>query len=102
MVESSLITDELKNLIGVPWEPQIFKIEEGAIKRYAEAIDDPNPLYGDEEYGRNSKYGSIIGPPSFFGWKTKWAESEALYADPRDELDSALVKAGFETLVETG
>ena len=74
MLEGSLITDELKMLIGVPWEPQIFKVEEGAIKRYAEAIDDPNPLYNDVEYARKSKYGRLICPPGFTGWPDKKAK----------------------------
>lgn len=73
MPEGSLITDELKKLIGMSWEPQIFKVEEGAIKRYAEAIDDPNPLYHDVEYARKSKYGRLICPPGFTGWPEKKA-----------------------------
>ena len=71
MPEGSLITDELKKLPGMPWEPQIFKVEEGAIKRYAEAIDDPNPLYNDVEYARKSKYGRLTCPPGFTGWSEK-------------------------------
>ena len=74
MAKVSIITDELKKLIGVPWEPQIFKVEEGAIKRYAEAIDDPNPLYNDVEYARKSKYGRLICPPGFTGWPQKKAK----------------------------
>ena len=71
MAEDSIITDELRKLVGVPGEPIIYKVEEGAIKRYAEAIGDPNPLYSDEEYAAKSKYGSLISPPGFTGWPTK-------------------------------
>lgn len=71
MDESSLITDELKKLIGVPGEPIVFKVEEGAIKRYAEAIGDPNPLYNDVEYASKSKYGRLVCPPGFTGWPVK-------------------------------
>lgn len=71
MAEDSLITDELRKLIGAPREPIIYKVEEGAIKRYAEAIGDPNPLYNDEEYAAKSKYGSLICPPGFTGWPIK-------------------------------
>jgi len=73
MAEGSLITEELKKLIGVPWEPQTLKVEGGAIQRYAEAIDDPNPLYNDVEYARRSKYGRLICPPGFTGWSVKKA-----------------------------
>ena len=74
MAEGSLITEELKKLIGVPWEPQTFKVEGGAIQRYAEAIDDQNPLYNDVEYAKRSKYGRLICPPGFTGWSAKKAK----------------------------
>ena len=71
MAEGSLITDRLRNIVGVPGEPTIFKVEEGAIKRYAEAIGDPNPLYNDIEYARESKYGRLICPGGFPGYPIK-------------------------------
>jgi acyl dehydratase len=43
-------------------------VERGAIRRYAEAIGDPNPLYRDEEYARQSSHGTMIAPPVFTGW----------------------------------
>ena len=88
MPKGSLITDELKKLIGVPWEPQIFKVEEGAIKRYAEAIDDPNPLYNDVEYARKSKYGRLICPPGFTGWSEKKTKMLGI------QVSEALIAAG--------
>jgi len=71
MAEDSLITDELRKLVGVSGGPTIFKVEEGAIKRYAEAIGDPNPLYNNVEYASKSKYGRLICPPGFTGWPVK-------------------------------
>ena len=40
-------------------------VEKGAIKSFAEAIGDPNPLWNDEAKARKSRYGSIIAPPTF-------------------------------------
>src|SRR4030042_1770751 len=71
MAESPLITEELRKMIGVPSEPIIFKIEEGAIQRYAQAIDDPNPLFNDIENAGKNKYGRLICPPGFTGWPIK-------------------------------
>lgn len=34
------------------------------IRRWVMAMDYPNPLHWDEEFGRNSRYGSIIAPQS--------------------------------------
>ncbi len=35
------------------------------IMHYADAIGDTNPLWRSEEYGRTTRYGSIIAPPRF-------------------------------------
>ena len=40
-----------------------------AILKFAEGIGDPNPLWSQEEYAKNTRYGSIIAPPSFV-WAT--------------------------------
>ena len=68
MANGSLITDELRKLIGVSSGPIIFKVEEGAIQRYAQAIGDPNPLYNDPDYASKAKHGRLLAPPGFTGW----------------------------------
>ena len=34
------------------------------IQKYAEAIEDHNPLYFDEEYAKKSQFGGLIAPPT--------------------------------------
>src|SRR3972149_5871204 len=50
----------------------------GAIRRFVNGIGDPNPLFRDADYGKKTRYGSIIAPPSWvfsvlagiqFGWR---------------------------------
>ena len=65
MSQETIITDKLKQLIGKKLSPVTFEIEKGALRNTADAIGDPNPLWQNEEYARNSKYGSIIAPPTF-------------------------------------
>jgi len=40
-------------------------VERGAVKKFAEAIGDPHPIYWDEETGKRSRYGRNIAPPTF-------------------------------------
>jgi len=87
MTEGSLITDELRALIGVPWEPAVFKIEEGAIQRYAQAIGDPNPMFNDPEYARMTRHGRLLAPPGFTGWPVREARA-------KEKLFDTLIKAG--------
>lgn len=87
MAEDSLITEELRKMIGVPSEPITFKIEEGAIQRYAQAIGDTNPLFNDIENAGKNKYGRLVCPPGFTGWPVKGGISFI-------KLVESLVKAG--------
>lgn len=66
--EESSITDEMRAHVGVESRPWVMEVERGAIQRFAEAISDPNPMFYDEEYAKNSRYGGTIAPVGFFGW----------------------------------
>ena len=65
MSSSSAMTEEIRRAIGMEFGPYVYEVEKGAIKKIAEAIGDPNPLWHDEEYAGKSCYGSIIAPPTF-------------------------------------
>ena len=45
MSEEPVISDELQNLLNVEFGPEVYEIEKGMVRRFAEAIDDPNPLW---------------------------------------------------------
>lgn len=59
----SLITPEMKAVIGKEGKPIILDIEKGWVKRYCEAVGETNPLYLDEGFAKKSKYGKLIAPP---------------------------------------
>jgi acyl dehydratase len=65
MTHDSVITSEMRKSIGIESEPTIVEIEKESIRRFAEAIGDPNPLYRDEEYAKRYGFRSIIAPPGF-------------------------------------
>ena len=62
---NKLITNALKKALGTESAPITAVIEKGGIRRFAEAIEDPNPLYQDELAARSSRYGGIVAPPTF-------------------------------------
>ena len=63
--QDSIITEEMHRAIGAELEPVVLEVEKSHIRRFAQAIDDPNPLWQDEEYARKTRYGGIIAPPTF-------------------------------------
>ena len=58
------IPQEARALIGVEKRRE-YTVTEKDIRRFAQAIGDPNPLYHDREYGKRTKYGSMVAPPLF-------------------------------------
>ncbi len=65
MSEDSVITQEMREVIGIESEPITTEVEKGAIAKFARAIGDDNPRYSDEEAARASSSGGIIAPPTF-------------------------------------
>ncbi len=48
MAGESVITEELNSLLDVEFGPEVYEIEKGMLKKFAEAIDDPNPRWLEE------------------------------------------------------
>jgi acyl dehydratase len=93
-----MVPDSLKQYIGKVDPPHLREVEKGAIRRYADAVGDNNPLYYDEEYAKKTKYGGIIAPPGFFGWaKRTISSSEGLIG-----LIGAMIEAGYAGILDGG
>ena len=45
MSEVPIITDEMKSLLNCEFGPRVYEVERGMVQKFAEAIDDPNPLW---------------------------------------------------------
>ena len=54
-----------ERFVGLRSEPVKNIVERGAVRRFAEAIADPSPLYVDDEAAARSRHGRIVAPPTF-------------------------------------
>ena len=64
--QNTFLTEEMRRkAIGTEAQSLVLEAEKGHIKRFAEAIDDPNPLWCDEVMARKSRHGGIVAPPTF-------------------------------------
>ncbi len=98
-----VIPEEVRALVGKTGDVIIYEIEKGAIKQYADSFGDFNPLYWDEEYARNSRYGSLIAPPGFFGWPATWTNSIYPTFPPlMFESGTMLARYGYERELDGG
>jgi acyl dehydratase len=81
------------SLIGLTSEPVYQEIEKGAIRKFARAIGDDNPVYHDEEAARAKGYPSLMAPltfPTTFRdvepeWYTKIDKSTLLHGEQEYE-----------------
>ena len=53
MSDEPVISEELESLLNVEFGPEVYEIEKGFLKKFAEAIDDPNPAW------------QVAAPPTF-------------------------------------
>ena len=66
MAESeSVITQEMKDAIGVESKPTVYSIEKNAVMRFAQAIGDTNPIFTNEDEASKTPYKGMIAPPTF-------------------------------------
>ncbi|HEY7724709.1 MAG TPA: MaoC family dehydratase N-terminal domain-containing protein [Anaeromyxobacteraceae bacterium] len=54
-----------RSLVGRESEPGVVEVERGMIRRFAEALGDPNPIYVDEAAARAAGYPTLVAPPTF-------------------------------------
>lgn len=54
-----------EEFVGISSESVENTVEKGAVRKFAEAIGDPNPLYTDEAAAKGSRYGRLLAPPTF-------------------------------------
>ncbi|MBM3926094.1 MAG: MaoC family dehydratase [SAR202 cluster bacterium] len=54
-----------KKYIGFVSKPVTMEVEKGHIRAFAQAVEDPNPLWNDEAVARNTRLGGMVGSPTF-------------------------------------
>jgi acyl dehydratase len=54
-----------RSLVGRESEPWTAEVERGTIRRFAEAVGDPNPIYVDDAAARAAGYPAVVAPPTF-------------------------------------
>lgn len=63
---ASLIPDETLAMVGqVLGEPVTATITQEGAQRYAQAVDDLNPLYFDEAHAKEAGYRTLVCPPTY-------------------------------------
>jgi acyl dehydratase len=54
-----------RSALGVESAPVSYEVEKGAIRKFAEAIGDEDPIYYDEKAAQAAGFKTIVAPPTF-------------------------------------
>ncbi|MDO7842281.1 FAS1-like dehydratase domain-containing protein [Sphingomonas immobilis] len=65
MTQASFLTPQVMSIVGEQTEPRHGKIDAHQIRKFAAAIDDPNPIFTDESAARAAGFAGIVAPPLF-------------------------------------
>lgn len=65
-MEENFITPEIKALIGSEAEVSSWdEVERGAVRRFVQAVMDPDPIYWDDDMAEQTRYGGVVAPYLF-------------------------------------
>jgi len=90
-----MLPKEVTRLIGKVGETMVLEVEKGAIRRYVDALGDPNPLHWDEGAAKRAGFRTIVAPPGFFGWPAKWGAAGPFFPPLREEVTALIADAGY-------
>jgi acyl dehydratase len=84
MAEESIITDEMRAVIGVESEPWTLEVDKTAVRMFARAVGYTDPVFYDEEFAKSKGYRSLPAPPHYLGTPIyNPAESDSTFGGPR-------------------
>jgi len=97
--------EDLQAMVGEESELTICKddVNKAMIRHWCEAMEDGNPLYTDEAYAKQSKYGGVIAPPQMvqaFSTPALWPKGEGK-PDPFATAVRKMGDAGYFGIVAT-
>ncbi len=95
-----------KKFVGKTWPTVVYEVGKEKVKEFAKAIKSNNPYYLNDEFASQSKYKTIVAPPTFavvFGAKL----IEPIFLDKELNLNVAMLVHGeqefeFYTMVKAG
>ncbi len=111
--EKTLDYSKVAHLVGKssPYHDPHDIVTQSDIRHWCEVMQDPNPLYADEEFAKKSRYKGIIAPPAMV---QTWSLDDLYYAlqrfvegktpfmeDPHNQLTGILDKEGYTGVVAT-
>ena len=63
----SVVTDEMRAIVGKESEPATLEVDKTGCRMFARAVGHKDLIFYDEEHAKSKGYRSIVAPPGFLG-----------------------------------
>jgi acyl dehydratase len=98
------VYEKLQAMVGEEAGPfeATNEVNRAMIRHWCEAMEDANPLYNDEKYARNTRYGGIIAPSQMvqaYCMPPLWPKR--VMPDPQAKAVRMMDEAGYSGVVAT-
>ncbi len=67
MADTSLITDQMRAMVGVESDPWYCELDRSNIRLFARAVGYDDPVYYDVDAAKAKGYHDLVAPPGFAG-----------------------------------
>lgn len=84
MAEEPLVTQEMRDAIGVESQPWTVEVDKTSVRMFARAVGQTDPVFYDEEEAKRRGYRSLPTPPAYLGTPIfNPTGSDATFGGPR-------------------
>jgi acyl dehydratase len=103
MAEGSIITDEMRAVIGVESDPWTLEVDKTAVRMFARAVGYTDPVFYDEEFAKSKGYRSLAAPPHYLGTPVfNPATSDPTFGGPRGGGPGGRVRHNLKRVLNGG
>ncbi len=84
MAEENLITQEMKDAVGVESAPWTVEVDKTSVRMFARSVGHTDPVFYNEDEAKRRGYRSLPAPPAYLGTTLfNPASSDATFGGPR-------------------
>ena len=67
MAEAGLVTQQMRDVVGVEGPPTTLEVDKTAVRMFARSVGHTDPVFYDEEEAKRRGFRSLPAPPGYLG-----------------------------------
>lgn len=103
MADESIITDEMRSVIGIESAPWTLEVDKTSIRMFARAVGYTDPVFYDEEFAKSKGFRSLPAPPHYLGTPIyNPRTSDTTFGAPRGAAAGGRVRHNLKRVLNGG